>query len=125
MPPTYLQADRPMTVTTPLGPDVLVLVGCTGHEAISHSFSFELDLAAEDQSLVAFEEVLGRRITVSLALPEGEKRYFSGICTSLAQGMRGVDHTSFQMEVSPYLWLLTRRARSRIFQNQSVPEILR
>jgi type VI secretion system secreted protein VgrG len=114
-----------MTVTTPLGPDVLLLVGFSGHEAISQPFTFELDLAAEDQSLVDFEKLLGRKITVNLTLPEGQKRHFSGICTSLTQGMRGIDHTAFQMEISPYLWLLTRRVRSRIFQNSPVPEILK
>ena len=117
MPPTYQQANRPMTVTTPLGPDVLLLVGFSGHEAISQLFSFELDLAAEDQTKVVFEKVLGRKVTVNLTVPGGQKRHFSGICTSLTQGMRGIDHTSFQMEISPHLWLLTLRCRSRIFQN--------
>ena len=125
MPPTYQQANRPMTVTTPLGPDVLLLVGFSGHEGISQLFSFELDLAAEDQTKVVFEKLLGRKVTVNLTVPGGQKRYFSGICTSLTQGMRGIDHTSFQMEVSPHLWLLTLRSRSRIFQNVSVPEILK
>ena len=125
MPPTYLQADRSMTVTTPLGPDVLLLVGFTGHEGISQLFSFELDLAAEDQSKVEFEKLLGGKITINLTVPGGQKRYFNGICTSLAQGMRGIDHTSFHMEISPHLWLLTLQSRSRIFQNASVPEILK
>jgi len=125
MPPTYQQANRPMTVTTPLGPDVLLLVGFSGHEAISQLFSFELDLAAEDQTKVVFEKLLGRKVTVNLTVPGGQKRHFSGICTSLTQGMRGIDHTSFKLEVSPHLWLLTRRSRSRIFQNVSVPEILK
>ncbi len=125
MPPTYFQANRAMTVTTPLGPDVLLLVGFSGHEGISQLFSFELDLAAKDQSKVVFEKLLGRKMAINLQVSGGQKRYFSGICTSVTQGMRGIDHTSFQMEISPHCWLLTRRARSRIFQNQSVPEILK
>ncbi len=125
MPANYLQADRSMTVKTPLGPDVLLLAGFSGHEGISQLFSFELDLAAEDQSKVVFEKLLGQKVTVSLTVPGGQKRYFSGICTSLTQGMRGTENTSFQMEISPHLWLLSRRSRSRIFQNLSVPEILK
>ena len=61
MPPTYLQANRSMTVTTPLGPDVLLLVGFTGYEGISQLFSFELELAAEDQSKVVFENCWAAR----------------------------------------------------------------
>ena len=125
MPPTYQQANRPMTVTTPLGPDVLLLVGFSGNEGISQLFSFELDLAAEDQTKVVFEKLLGHKVTVNLTVPGGQKRYFNGICTSLVQGMRGIDHTVFQMEIAPHLYLLTLRSRSRIFQHLSVPEVLK
>jgi type VI secretion system secreted protein VgrG len=126
MAPTYHQATRPMTVVTPLKPDVLLLVGFSVYEAISQPFRLELDLAAEDQTQVAFDKLLGRKITVNLTAPQGQKRYFNGICISLTQGMRrSTDHTSFRMQVAPYLWLLTRRSRSRIFQNVSVPEILK
>jgi type VI secretion system secreted protein VgrG len=125
MPPTYLQAARAMTVTTPLGQDALLLIGLSGHEAISQPFRFELDLAAEDRTRVVFEEVLGRKVTISLALPGEKKRFLSGICASLTQGMRGVDHTTFRMEIVPYFWLLTQHTRSRIFQNKTVIDILR
>ena len=39
---TYRQADRPLTVTTPLGADALLLIGVRGHEAISGLFRFDL-----------------------------------------------------------------------------------
>ena len=35
---TYTQAGRPLVVTTPLGPDALLLVGFTGREEISKPF---------------------------------------------------------------------------------------
>ena len=50
--PTYQQADCWMTVTTPLGPDDLLLVGFDGTEAISQLFSFQLDLVAENQTTI-------------------------------------------------------------------------
>jgi type VI secretion system secreted protein VgrG len=114
-----------MTVKTPLGPDVLLLVGFSGREGISQLFRFVLDLAAQDQSQVVFDKLLGHKVTINLNVPGGQQRHFSGICTSLSQGLRGIDHTTYQMEVSPHLWLLTRRSRSRIFQYASVPEILK
>jgi type VI secretion system secreted protein VgrG len=115
-----------MTVTTPLDPDVLLLLGFSAYEAISQPFNLELNLAAVDQTRVVFEKLLGRKITVNVTAPKGQKRYFNGICISLTQATRGsTEHTLFRMRVAPYVWLLTRRARSRIFQNESVPEILR
>src|SRR5437762_2214300 len=47
---TYLEADRVMTVTTPLPKDSLLLAGFTGHEAISQLFEFRLDLLAENDT---------------------------------------------------------------------------
>src|SRR5690606_17717546 len=43
----YVQADRPLTITTPLGPDRLFLVGLRGSEALSQLFHFQFDLIAE------------------------------------------------------------------------------
>src|SRR5437879_5268605 len=60
--PTYTQDNRPLSVKTPLGKDVLLLVGLTGHEAISRLFNFQLDLLAEDASKVKFDKLLGRRL---------------------------------------------------------------
>src|SRR5438552_856659 len=59
---TYVQADRPLTVTTPLGEDVLLLVGFTGQEGISQLFSFQLDLLAVNGTEVAFDKLLGRNM---------------------------------------------------------------
>ena len=39
---TYTQKNRPLAVTTPLGPDALLLTGFTGSEGISQLFHFGL-----------------------------------------------------------------------------------
>jgi type VI secretion system secreted protein VgrG len=122
---TYQQAERPMTVSSAeLEPDDLLLVGFTGNEEISQLFSFELDLLAENQTDIAFDKVLGESVTISLALTDGKKRYFNGICKRLSQGPRDHTFTSYRMEVVPKLWLLSKNHRSRIFQQMTVPDIL-
>jgi len=123
--PDYTQANRPLAVVTPLGEDVLLLVGLNGHEAISQLFSFQLDLLAEDRSKVKFDKLLGRPIGVRLLLPEDKERYFNGICRWVSQGARDDTFTSYRMEIVPQFWFLTKTARSRIFQHLSVPDILK
>src|SRR6266436_1584216 len=125
--PTYTQDNRPLSVKTPLGKDVLLLVGITSHEAISQLFTFRLDLLAEDASKVKFDKLLGQKITVALKLPNEKERYFNGICNRISQGGRseGEVFTSYRLELAPQLWLLTRRWQSRIFQHVSVPDILK
>lgn len=122
---TYSQAQRPLLVKTPLGKDDLLLVGFSGHEAISQLFSFRLELLAKNQTQIAFDKLLGQKINVQLGLPGGKFRYFGGICNRFSQGARGPEFTSYSLEMAPQLWLLTRRAQSRIFQQKAVPDILK
>jgi type VI secretion system secreted protein VgrG len=121
----YTQKNRAMEVTTPLGKDKLLLVAFAGQESISRLFHFDLDLVAENNTEVSFDKLLGQKITVRLDLIDGEKRYFHGICTRLSQGERDTTFTRYQMEIVPEFWQLTKKAQSRIFQQKTVPEILK
>jgi type VI secretion system secreted protein VgrG len=103
----------------------LLLVGFTGHEALSQLFSFQLDLVAESRKEVAFDKLLGQKVTVQLALAGDKTRPFSGICKRISQGERDDTFTKYRMELVPQFWLLTKRSQSRIFQHQSVPDILK
>jgi type VI secretion system secreted protein VgrG len=123
--PTYVQAERPLRVTTPLGKDALLLVGFTGQEALSQLFHFQLEVLAENKTDVAFDKLLGQKITVDLALPGGKRRYFNGVCSRVSQGTRDFEFTAYQLEIVPQFWLLSKRAQSRIFQHMPVPDILK
>jgi type VI secretion system secreted protein VgrG len=136
----YTQDDRPMAVTTPLGKDFFLLAGFNGQEGLSQLFSYQLELLVENQVKgpnpvpqdVPFEQLLGKSITVELELPGSttprqKKRSFNGICSRITQGETEWVFTHYYMEVVPRHWLLTKRARSRIFQppHSSVPKILK
>ncbi len=122
---TYVQADRPLAVITPLGEDALLLVGFSGQEAISQLFNFQLDLMAENDKEIAFDKLLGQRVTVRLMLPNDRMRFFSGICSRVSQGARDETFTHYRMQMVPHFWLHTRRIQSRMFQHISVPDILK
>jgi type VI secretion system secreted protein VgrG len=123
--PTYFQADRPLSVTTPLGKDVLLLIGLSGHEAISQLFSFQLELLAENDTNIAFDGLLGQKVSVQLRLSEKEIRHINGIVSRVSQSGRDTTFTTYRMEVVPQFWLLTKRSQSRIFQQMHVPDILK
>jgi type VI secretion system secreted protein VgrG len=122
---TYTQKRRPMQVTTPLGADKLLLVGLSGQEGLSQLFQFHLDMIAENETEVAFDKLLGQKVSVEVTLEEGGKRHFSGIVSRLSQGERDTMFTKYRMEVVPQFWLLTRKVQSRIFQHKNVPDILK
>ncbi|HEX5271691.1 MAG TPA: type VI secretion system tip protein TssI/VgrG [Gemmataceae bacterium] len=122
---TFATTNRLWSVATPLPSDTLVLVGFRGSEGLSQLFRFQLDLVAQNSKDVPFDKLLGQKVVVSLALSNNKKRYFSGICSRLTQAGRDTSFTAYRMEVVPQLWLLTRRAQSRIFQHATVPDILK
>src|SRR3954469_21993575 len=108
---TYVQADRPITITTPLGKDDLLMVGFDGHEAISQLFEFQADMIAENATKIAFEKLLGQKVTIHLVLEDLTKRHVSGICKSISQGTRDNTFTAYRMEVVPQFWFLSKLGR--------------
>src|SRR5262245_24470262 len=119
------QANRPLRVTTPLGPDKLLIVRLQGSESLSELFQFQLSLLAENETKIEFDKLIGQKISVELDLPNKKKRFFNGICSRLSQGRRDQMFTHYSMVIVPHFWLLTRRVQSRIFQQITVPDILK
>ena len=122
---SYVQSDRPLSVTTPLGADTLLLTGVSGREAISELYQFNFDFLAENSTEVPFDKLLGQKVVAKIRLSDQETRYLGGMVSRMAQGARDQTFTTYRAEVVPQLWLLSRRQQSRIFQWLSVPDILK
>ena len=126
MPEQFTQLNSPVRFkASSLGDDDLLFTGLRGREGISQLFSFELDLLAPIDKPIDFAEVLGRSRRGCDGRGEGETRFFHGIVNRVGQGARDNTFISYRMEMVPPIWLLTRRVQSRIFQHQSVPDILK
>lgn len=121
------QENRILSITTPLGKDVLLVNNLAGTERISRLFSFHLQLLADRDkaSSVSANALIGQKVSVSLELREGGRRYFHGIVNQFAEGERDERFHYYQAEVVPWLWLLTLTSDCRIFQDMTVPEIIR
>ncbi len=120
----YSQANRPLKVSTPLGPDVVLIRGFRGREAVSELFSFELDLMALRHLPIPFEKLLGQSATVQLTLPNGVARHFNGIICRFGEAGREHEFTRYRATMVPRVWLWQKRFQSRIYQQMTVPEIL-
>src|ERR1035441_3624857 len=119
------QESRLLELTTPLGPEVLVINGFSGSEALSGLFRFRLDLLASAKNSITAKQLLKQPVTVSILSEDSKVRYFHGIVSRLSAADREERFQHFQAEVVPWLWLLSQRSDCRIFQNKSVPEILK
>ena len=115
---------RVMEISTPLGSDVLLFHGMHAREALSRISEFQIDLLSR-RGDINMDEILGKPVTVSMALPDDGRRYFNGVVSRFAQsGTLGRYHR-YTAVVRPWLWLLSRTADCRIFQEMTVPDILK
>jgi type VI secretion system secreted protein VgrG len=113
-----------MEIVTPLGEDVLLFHGMHAREELSRVSEYQLDLLSA-RSDIDLDEILGQSVTVKLVLGDESTRFFNGVVTRFAQtGVHGRYHR-YSAVVRPWLWLLTRTSDCRIFQEMTVPAILK
>jgi type VI secretion system secreted protein VgrG len=117
------QGGQFISVTTPLGDDVLLLQKLTGQEGISQLFKFQLELASE-KAPIRLESIIGQPVTVSMTLSDGSKRYLNGFVSQFAQTGQDAQAIYYHAEMVPWLWFLSQTSDCRIFQNKTVPEIV-
>src|SRR5580658_2990707 len=115
---SFVETSASLQVTTPLGANKLLLKRFSGTEHISEPFLFTLEMDCTDDS-ASPSTVLGASVTVTLIDGEGNSRYVNGLVTRLA-----VNGTVWQAELRPWLWMLGLATDSKIFQNQSVTDII-
>lgn len=118
-----VQTGRLLSLTTPLGPDVLIPVEVQGEEGVSRLFRFVVE-AVSTETAIAPADILGKSVTLSIARKDRDPRCINGIVRSfeslgkVARGFRG-----YRLELVPTLWLLTRTSDCRIFQEKTVVQI--
>ncbi|HEX5421442.1 MAG TPA: type VI secretion system tip protein VgrG [Gammaproteobacteria bacterium] len=121
---TSVQAQRTISLATPLGEDVLLLDKMTATERLGRPFECELELLSGDEQ-IEMDDLLGQVVSVRVALPEGGERSFSGHVSRLSQIGRKGAYAQYRATLRPWLWFLTRSADCRIFQNKTVPDIIK
>lgn len=120
----YSQTDRPIQIATPLGPDVFHVRSLSGVEGISQLFRYTLELVTSRQD-VAIADLIGKSVTVSLALDRGNYRFFNGYVSRFSHVRQENFQSVYRAELVPWLWFLTRRADCRIFHpDMKIPAVI-
>lgn len=122
--PSLTQNNRKLAIETALGSDVVLLRGFTFQERLGRPFSIEAELFSEAAD-IKFDDIVGTNATIRLEIPEGDTRYFNGIVSRFSQGANKGGLAHYRATIVPWLWLLTRTSDCRIFQQKSVPDILK
>ena len=120
----FQQSTRLAQVNSPLGPDVLLLKSLGGGEELGRLFDYQLQLASTDAN-IDLNQLLGKPMGLSVKLDSGGQRHFHGIVARCSQNIDTGQFASYEVTLRPWLWLLSRTSDCRIFQNLTVPQIIK
>ncbi len=118
------QANRRIAVTTSLGEDVLLFHRMSVSEQLGRLFEFDLDLLSVDPE-IKLQDVLGQSMTVRYQRLDEEPRYFNGFVNRFSHASSHGNLFVYRASLRPWFWFLTRTADCRIFQNMTVPDIIK
>jgi type VI secretion system secreted protein VgrG len=102
----------------------LLLERATLNDELGRPFEYQLDLLSKTKNLNPQKAMFGG-ITISVDQPAGGTRYFNGYVTRFSRGEFNGDYTRYRATLRPWVWLLTRISDCRVFQNATVPDIVK
>lgn len=118
------QDNRSVSISSKLGPNVLLFQRMVGSEQLGRLSEYQVDLLSE-KSDIKIDDVLGKPVSVKLGLPDAGEREFNGIVTRFSLTGRHGRYASYQATVRPWLWFLTRTADCCIFQEKTAVDIVK
>ncbi len=119
----YTQDNLYCSVSSPLGKDKLLFQELHGEEKLSGLFHFHLKMLSEDKAL-NFDSIVGKNLCVTMKFAK-HQRYLNGVVTRFVQAGGDPRFTQYYAELRPWLWELGLSRNCKIFQNMTVPEIIK
>lgn len=113
-----------LTITTPLASDLFEVISVRGEEHISGLFNYVVEMGS-DVIDVDFTKLLGQAVSIGITVEDGTAHQRNGIVIRLSERLDESGKIIYVAVVAPWLWLLTRTSDYRIFQNKSVPDIIK
>ncbi|WIM55699.1 type VI secretion system tip protein TssI/VgrG [Pantoea anthophila] len=117
-------------ITAQLPADGLLFHTLKGTEALSHPFVLTAELLSTD-ARIDRHALLGQPVTFTLPtdglMSALSPRYLNGKITRVAvrsQELNGTRYACYELTVEPDLWPMKRDRNLRIFQSQTVPQIV-
>ncbi len=105
--------------------DTLQFRSMAAYEEVSRLFEYQIVCVSKQNDLSA-NDMLGKPVVVSLDLGNNATRWFHGMAAAFGiDGREDVDRYTYRITVRPWLWMLTRSADLRIFQNKSALDIIK
>ncbi len=116
---------RHIKLTSTPGKDVLFFLRMVATEKLGRLFEMDVECISNDHE-IKLQDVVGKTMTVEIELAEGsiKSRHFDGFVTKFSYLGHFEGFAHYKAKLRPWLWFLTQKQDSRIFQEMTVPEIL-
>ena len=114
---------KSVAVDCSLGSDAFKLRSFHYTESLGQPFKGVLELQS-DNANIDFAQLLGKPMTVSITLPGGGQRHYSGLARCIRQTGDAGNTALYRAEIVPWITCLELGSDCRIFQNKSVIDIL-
>jgi type VI secretion system secreted protein VgrG len=115
--------QRTIEIIAPAAAGPLLFESMNGREALGTPFEFHVELSSASGD-VPIASLLGKPFSIELNRGMSPPRWFNGMIARFAfEGWTG-DHFQYRADLRPLLWLLTRTSNCRIFQGQTIPDVI-
>lgn len=94
-----------------------------GEAALSQTFAYHVRLIAQDAA-IDLKDLIAKNVTVGVQLQQGSEYPVNGYVSQFAFSHSDGGLAYYDAEIVPWLWYLNFRINSRIFQDQSVLEVV-
>jgi type VI secretion system secreted protein VgrG len=121
--PSNLFQFRPITVDSTLAPGLFVFRSLRGFERLGQPFSYRLEVTCELGGVDPID-LIGQPLSVHYEHDTGV-RHFCAFITEFERGAALGRLARYELTLRPWLWLLTQVHSARIFQDKTIPEIVK
>jgi type VI secretion system secreted protein VgrG len=108
----------------------LQVISLRGRERINDVYRYDITFATDQPPELVTSALFGMPACLTMKSPGNDPRVIQGLAVSIealggVAGEQGSKRRRFSLSIVPRLWLLKHRRQNRIFQNKTVPEIVK
>lgn len=97
-------------------------MSCT--ESLGRMFDYQVTVVSERGDLKP-AHFLYKSMTVRMSMPDRPERFFNGYCVQFRRGAVRGEWFTYHLGLAPWTWFMTRTSDCKIFQNKTVPQIIK
>jgi len=105
------------------GEKALLIESLSGNAALSEQFLFNLSLISENAA-IDLKDLMGKNVGVAVQLADGSDHFINGYVHSFGFSHADGGFAFYHAQIVPWFSYLKQRVNSRIFQDQSVLEVI-